>query len=64
MLRPTTFIVRILQNEAGKLSGVVERVKTGEKQSFEGLEALGELIAGMMEKEQRLEKKEKGGEPK
>ena len=44
--------MRILQDEAGKVSGVVERVKTGEKQRFEGLEALSELIAEMLGKEE------------
>lgn len=62
MIRPTTFIVRIVLNEAGKLSGVVERVKTGEKQRFEHLDALSRLIACMLDKERNPQ--EEGGEQK
>ncbi len=36
----TTLIVRIRQDDAGRLSGVLERVRTGEKPRFHGLETL------------------------
>lgn len=43
-----TFIVRTARDEAGSLSGVVERVKTGEKGRFQGLDGMRELIARMV----------------
>ena len=49
MERPgLTFIVRVTPADADQLTGTVERVRTGEKQRFIGLEGLGALIAGMV----------------
>ena len=45
-----TFIVRLTLSDGGGLSGVVERVRTGEKQRFDGVAALAELIARMAER--------------
>jgi hypothetical protein len=42
-----TFIVRLRMAEDGALTGVVERPKTGEKERFQGSEALGVTIAQM-----------------
>jgi hypothetical protein len=42
-----TFIVRVSTDRTGVIAGVVERVRTGEKARFQGLEALGALIATM-----------------
>lgn len=39
-----TFIVRVSQDEAGQLSGIVERVRTGEKQRFYGPATIGQII--------------------
>ena len=47
-----TFIVRISHDDAGRISGVVEWVRTGEKIRFRGLAAIGEVIARMVEREQ------------
>ena len=44
------FIVRALR-EAGSLSGVIERVRTGEKVRFQGGEAIGRIIARIVEAE-------------
>ncbi|MBI2204316.1 MAG: hypothetical protein HYU41_10755 [Candidatus Rokubacteria bacterium] len=44
------FILR-LSVDAGRLSGVVERVRTGEKGRFHGIEELGPLIVQMLESE-------------
>jgi hypothetical protein len=49
--QPLTFIVRLSLGAGGVLSGVVERVRTGEKQRFDNVAALAELIAGMAERE-------------
>lgn len=45
--RPLSFIVRVSWGEAGKVTGTVERVRTGEKRLFAGIETLPELIAQM-----------------
>lgn len=44
----TTLIVRIVQDDAGRLSGVVERVRTGEKVRFHGLETLSRAVAALL----------------
>ena len=49
--QPLTFIVRLTLDDGGVLSGVVERVRTGEKRRFQGAEALGHLIAQMVRQE-------------
>ena len=46
-----TFIVRLTQGAGGVLSGVVERVRSGEKQRFDSVGRLAEVIAGMVERE-------------
>lgn len=43
-----TVIVRIRRDEAGRLSGVVERVGTGETIGFHGLETLGKAVAALL----------------
>jgi len=43
-----TFIVRVTRDERGHVSGIVERVRTGEKEQFREVEALGALIARMV----------------
>jgi hypothetical protein len=49
----TTLIVRIRQDDAGRLSGVVERVKTGEKVRFYGLETLSRTVASLLSTTER-----------
>jgi hypothetical protein len=44
----TTLIVRIRQDDAGRLSGVVERARTGEKVRFHGLENLSRAVASLL----------------
>jgi hypothetical protein len=39
--------VRVRQDDAGRMSGVVERVRTGEKVQFHGLETLGRALASL-----------------
>jgi hypothetical protein len=43
-----TFIVRVSVDEGGGVTGIVERVQTGQKKRFEGIEAIGPLIARML----------------
>ena len=42
-----TFIVRLAVDGSGSVSGVVERVMTGEKHRFQSMDALRDLIATM-----------------
>lgn len=44
----TTFIVRIWQDDAGRMSGVVERVRTGEKVQFHGLDTLSRAVTSLL----------------
>ena len=44
---PIAFIVRVIAVESGRLTGTVERVRTGEKHHFEGIEAVSRLIEQM-----------------
>ena len=44
----TTLIVRIRQDDAGRLSGMLERVRTGEKVRFHGLETLNRAVAPLL----------------
>jgi hypothetical protein len=48
VVAPRVFIVRAWRDAAGGLTGVVERVATGEKARFRGAEALVELIQRML----------------
>jgi hypothetical protein len=42
-----TFIVRLDRDEAGRLTGIVERVRTGEKAQVHGIDEVGAAIARM-----------------
>ena len=44
------FIVRIIRDDTGIVSGVVEQLRTGEKARLRGLEALAGVIARMIER--------------
>jgi hypothetical protein len=46
-----TFVVRAALGPDGRLAGVVERVRTGEKHRFEDLSAIGSLIERMIDEE-------------
>jgi hypothetical protein len=43
-----TFIFRLSRDETGRLTGVVERVRTGEKVRVDTLDALAAVIARMV----------------
>jgi hypothetical protein len=44
----TTLIVRIRHDDTGRLSGVVERVRTGQKVLFHGLETLSRAVDALL----------------
>ncbi|MGH7315069.1 MAG: hypothetical protein ACRELW_03110 [Candidatus Rokuibacteriota bacterium] len=43
-----TFIVRVSRDRAGRLRGIVERARTGEKWRFEDSQAIGRLVERMV----------------
>ena len=43
-----TFIVRATRGAGGRLQGIVERAKTGEKERFDGSEGLARVIERMV----------------
>jgi hypothetical protein len=53
MGRSVTFVVRVARDPDGRLAGVVERVRTGEKHRFEDPGAIGHLIERMIDEEAR-----------
>jgi hypothetical protein len=46
------FIVRLDEDEAGELTGVVERVLTGETALVDGLEGVAPVLAAMLASEE------------
>ena len=46
--RFATFIVRVLKDDRGRLSGIVEWVRTGKKVRFQDVATIGQVIARMM----------------
>jgi hypothetical protein len=48
---PVSFVVRAAADGAGRLTGIVERVRTGEKHRFEGEAAIGRIIARLVAEE-------------
>jgi hypothetical protein len=43
-----TFVIRLTSDDLGRVTGVVERVKTGLKTRVEGLDAVGRAIGEMI----------------
>lgn len=50
--RQAVFIVRLTRDPAGRVTGVVERVRTGEKERFTGVEEIGPLVAELLVRDQ------------
>ena len=46
--RKVTLVLRLSLREGGQVTGVVERVSTGEKRQIHDLEAIGPVITGMV----------------
>lgn len=43
-----SFVVRVLEDRRGQVSGVIERVATGAKEPFSNLEGIGRVIGIML----------------
>jgi hypothetical protein len=50
-VRRASFVVRVVRDRQGKVSGVIARVATGAKEAFQGMEAIGPVIARMVERD-------------
>lgn len=50
-VRRTSFVIRVVENRRGEVSGVIERVATGAKEAFSGMEVIGQVIQRMLRRE-------------
>ena len=46
-----SFVIRVVRDRRGRISGVIERVATGVKETFQGMEAIGAVIARMVRRD-------------
>src|SRR5436309_12332353 len=49
-----SFIVRVVRDRRGRVSGVIERVATGAKEAFMGPEVMGPVIVRMLRRDEPL----------
>jgi hypothetical protein len=49
--KPQSFVVRVSRDTTGRLEGIVERPRTGEKVWFHDVDQIGRLITHMLESE-------------
>ena len=61
--RRTSFVIRVAQDRRGQVSGVIERVATGAKEAFTGMEAIGQVISRMLQGTGPLVRDESGAPP-
>lgn len=47
-VRRASFVVRVVENQVGQVSGIVEQVATGAKEPFTDLEGIGRVIGTML----------------
>ena len=52
--RHASFVIRVVQDRRGQISGVIERVATGAKEAFTSKEVIGGVIARMLQREKAL----------
>jgi hypothetical protein len=52
-----TFIIRITRDSARRVSGTVERVRTGEKEQFTDTAGVGLVIERMLESDHRTKRR-------
>jgi hypothetical protein len=58
-----TFIVRVFRDDTGRLAGIVERVRTGERARFRTAGAIGRLVTRMVQGDPPPEGRRKRPEP-
>lgn len=52
-VKRVSFVVRVVQDLRGEVSGVIERVATGAKEPFTDVEEIGQVIIRMLPGERR-----------
>jgi hypothetical protein len=50
--RQSIFVVRLTRGPTGRITGVVERVRTQEKRRFTTFEEVGVILAGLLAREE------------
>ena len=61
--RHASFVIRVVQDRRGQISGVIERVATGAKEAFTSKEVIGGVIARMLQREKALPRTNPGPQP-
>jgi hypothetical protein len=61
--RHASFVIRVVQDRQGQISGVIERVATGAKEAFTSKEVIGGVIARMLQREKALPRTNPGPPP-
>jgi hypothetical protein len=46
-----SFVVRVVERGPGRVDGVIERVATGAKEAFSGIEGIGPIIQRMLRRD-------------
>jgi hypothetical protein len=59
----TSFVVRVARDRRGQVSGVIERVATGAKEAFTGMDAIGQVIVRMLQGARPLAPDDAGAPP-
>jgi len=59
-----SFVVRAVRDRRGRVSGVIERVATGAKEAFTGMEAIGRVITEMLQRERSSPEASSGPTPR
>jgi hypothetical protein len=62
-VKRASFVVRVVDDRRGQPSGVIERVATGAKEAFRGLEAIGPVIKGMLQDKRVTKRSRPPGSP-
>lgn len=58
-----SFVIRVVQDRRGQISGVIERVATGAKEAFTGMEVIGAVIERMMQRAKAVPRTSPGPPP-
>jgi hypothetical protein len=60
LLHHAVFIVRLDRDDGGGVSGVIERVRTGEKARVDSLDGVGQTLAAMLARDEVAQASDRG----
>jgi len=63
-VKRVSFVVRVMQDRRGEVCGVVERVATGAKEAFTGLETIGRVITRMLPADETTARSDAASSPR